>query len=140
MKLCIVEDLDVDWTNARKTNCIIPFSIQLSVLVFQFNFSQNYLKDFCHRKFISTNPPPPLLNGQNLLSMTKVLCWCSLKCYLLILLYFQTILQCSQLQYAMTICELLITYLLSISKISSTNKNKAAAKGEDPTMDHEICS
>ena len=46
----------------------------------------------------------------------------------------------SQLQYAVTICEVLITYLPSISKISSTSKNKTAAKGEDPTTDHEICS
>ena len=56
MKLCIAEDLDVDCTTACKTNWIIPVSFKFSVLVFQLNFSPNYLKDFCHRKFLSTNP------------------------------------------------------------------------------------
>ena len=56
MKLCIAEDLDVDRTTACKTNWIIPVSFKFSVLVFQLNFSPNYLKDFCHRKFLSTNP------------------------------------------------------------------------------------
>ena len=60
-----MEDLDVDCTTAFKTNWIIPVSFKFSVLVFQLNFSPNYLKEFCHRKFVSTNPsstnprPPP---------------------------------------------------------------------------------
>ena len=60
LKLCVLEDLDADWTTAYKTELFpSPFSYQLY--------------------------------GQNLLLVAKVFCWFSLECYLLILIYYQTL-------------------------------------------------
>ena len=40
----MMEDLDVDWRTACKTNWIIPVSFQLSVIKFQLDFTQDYHK------------------------------------------------------------------------------------------------
>ena len=58
-----MEDLDVDCTTAFKTNWIIPVSFKFSVLVFQLNFSPNYLnfvtENLSQRTHHQPTPVPP---------------------------------------------------------------------------------
>ena len=141
----MIENLDVDWRTACKTNWIIPVSFQLSVIVFHLNFCQNYLKRFSPQKIflkkliIKTSPHP--------LKQRK-----SAKHDEIFLLMFPQILPCNLTLFSnhhptqpITICNdylpsAYIRYFTKyFKKIFSSNKSIGADKGENRTMDREIC-